>query len=572
MSIFAGILDFEFADSISQSMVRDLAAAMTRNAADKPQLLEGPGYAFAKIDFGILGSDGAYVDDSGIVSLLAGVPLLADTRRGSTRQDELRILHDAWINDDISALQGSRGSFCAAHFDPNSRRLSLVCDKLGLRPIYHTVQGRYLIFSTALRILETISWAEKTIDVSSVAEIASLGYPLGNRSPYANISTVGAGAIVEAGRAGVRLREYWRWDTLPECEVPQDQLPSHLFGIFRDAVQRRLGDQRAVVACLSGGLDSRCVVSCLRQLGVAVHALNFGPAGSLDQGLGRLAADKLGTRYFELPEGPFTFWDRMLALHQSWMIESAASEVEHPRLVWAGDGGSVGLGHVYLTEEMISQMREGRTIEAVDNLVRHNSWQLPRRLFERRQRERVKDLPRADILEELSKLNSFDKGRNVHLFLMLNDQRRHLTQHFEAIDLLRFEVVTPFFDAEFLRLILTSPIDGFLKHRFYVRWLQEFSPETTAIPWQAYPGHEPCPLPVPKDLRWQWDAYFGKEERQTISRRMLAGVEKDLNDPRFPKWLLDKKMLRLAIWLTKLGIRDYYYLFKVARTFTRYSQ
>jgi len=573
MSIFAGIVNLESTQSIPRSVVQDLSAAMTRSAVDKPRLFEGPGYAFAKIDFGILGGDGAYVDDHGIVSLLAGVPLLLGAESGANRHDELKVLHAAWKKADVSTLQGSRGSFCAVHFDPTSRRLSVVCDKIGLRPVYYTLQNGYLIFSTAVRILEAIPVVERKIDLSGVAEIVSLGYPLGNRSPYATISTLGPGEIVEAGPSGIRRREYWRWDTLPECAVSQEELPSRLFKEFQHAVRRRLGNQRAVVGCLSGGLDSRCIVSCLRLLGTEVHTLNFALAGSQDLVLGKLAADKLGTRHFEFPMGPLDdHWDKMLTIHGSWLSETAAErEVEQPRLLWSGDGGSVGLGHVYLTEEIVTLMRQGRIADAIEAYLRHNRVGLPMRLFLRGQRERVRDLLHASILEELGKLKSFDEGRRFHLFLMANDQRRHLARHYEDIDLQRFELVTPFFDSEFLQVILSSPIDGFLRHRFYSRWLEEYPPDTRATPWQAYPGHEPCPIPLPEGLRGQWEGSYGREEDQALLRQNLAIGKKVLSDPRFPEWLLDRKILRLAVWLTRLGLRDYSYLFKAANIFTRYS-
>jgi hypothetical protein len=301
-----------------------------------------------------------------------------------------------------------------------------------------------------------------------------------------------------------------------------------------------------------------------------VHTLNYAPAGSQDLALGKLAADKLGTRHFEFPKGPLDPLDRTLAAYTSWLSKTAMGrEVEHPRLIWSGDGGSVGLGHVYLTEEIVTLMRQGRTADAVET---YYGVGLPKWLFLRGERKRVRDFPHAGILEELGKLKSFDEGRRFHLFLMVNDQRRHLAPIYENLDLVRFEPVVPFFDAEFLHVILSSRVDGFLRHRFYTRWLEEFPPDTRATPWQSYPGHEPCPIPVPEGLRAQWDdSWHGREESQELLRQYLAIGKTILRDPRFPQRLLDKKVLMLAVWLTRLGLSDYTYLFKAAHVFTRYS-
>ena len=40
-------------------------------------------------------------------------------------------------------------------------------------------------------------------------------------------------------------------------------------------------------------------------------------------------------------------------------------------------------------------------------------------------------------------------GSRLHLFLMFNDQRRHLADFYENIDLGRLEFQLPFFDGDF---------------------------------------------------------------------------------------------------------------------------
>jgi hypothetical protein len=75
---------------------------------------------------------------------------------------------------------------------------------------------------------------------------------------------------------------------------------------------------------------------------------------------------------------------------------------------------------------------------------------------------------------------------------MLNDQRPYLAETYEQIDLVRLGLALPFFDRAFLELILTAPVDGFLRHGFYNRWLAEFGRVAAGVPWQAYPGHESC--------------------------------------------------------------------------------
>jgi hypothetical protein len=176
------------------------------------------------------------------------------------------------------------------------------------------------------------------------------------------------------------------------------------------------------------------------------------------------------------------------------------------------------------------------------------------------------------VLEEVQRLSSFAEGRRLHLFLMMNDQRRHLCQMYEDIDTSRLEPVNPFFDADFMRLILTSPIEPFLQHRFYNAWLKEFQYQLDSIPWQAYDDHAPCPLPIPEQLNSQWsDGFYSKQSLKEESTKLLAHSSRALASPMFPSGLLRRSTMRLAWWMTRTGIRDYSYLLSIASNLTRYA-
>lgn len=572
MTLFAGIMAFDGSRVVPQALAQELAALISRHPGDEVKLVLGEGFALAQLDLGILPGRGAHADGAGAFSFLAGTPLLAGAPGNSSRDQQLAVLHESWKRGDLAALRSARGSFCAVHVHPVERRLSLVADKLGLRPIYYVEQDGFLFFSTALRVLESLGAIEKRMDLRGVAEIATLGYPLGTRSPYAGMRTIGTAEIVDVAAAELGSRGYWRWDNLGRKEAPQSELTRALYETFTDAVRVRLGAQGAVVAFLSGGLDSRCIVASLRQLGVRVDTVNFAPEGSADLVLGRMCAARLGTRHFEYPAGPHGFWDRMLEAHHSWIDQASPNLPDRPRVLWSGDGGSCALGHIYLTEEMVVLMRSGRTGEAVQKYLARNGAHLSRHLFAPAQRERVRGLPRAGALEEIARLACADEGRKLHVFLMLNGQRRLLAQHYENIDLRRFELEVPFFDSQLLEVVLASPIDAYMGHKLYHRWLKEFQPEASEVAWQAYPGHEPCPVPQPSSLRYQWDAWYTVPEARAAKAARIAAIDDVLNDPHFPSSLLDRRILLLARWLTRLGLGDYSYLFGVAQTFARYAK
>jgi len=88
-----------------------------------------------------------------------------------------------------------------------------------------------------------------------------------------------------------------------------------------------------------------------------------------------------------------------------------------------------------------------------------------------------------------------------------------------------------------------------------------------AVPWQSYPGHVSCPLPVPTGLSYQWDRAFLRKAARAQAAALLAEAEDVLEAPDFPRPILQRGRLRLAIWLHRLGLRDYRHVFGTARTY-----
>ena len=359
---------------------------------------------------------------------------------------------------------------------------------------------------------------------------------------------------------------------MPRNELVAGQLAADVYARFERAIARRLGTQSSVIAFLSGGLDSRCIVAVLRKLGARVHTMNFAPEGTLDLELGRRVAESLVTDHFEHPLGPAVIGDKQVIAHAAWRKRQAAhdSAVTSPSVIWSGDGGSVGMGHVYLNEQMVQTARQEGTEAAAHLLALVNDYGLPKRLLRGKVQSALAATALRGIRVELDRLKGFDAGRNLHLFFMFNDQRRHLADHFENIDLRRLELELPFFDGEFLESILTSDVDAFLMHRFYNRWLAHFPKPTRAVAWQAYPGHEPGPLDAGADLRNQWVNLYDTQQERQQRRQLVDEADALLAAECFPREILRPAVLRMARWAIRAGRGDYAHVVRTASIFTRH--
>mgnify|MGYP001607247694 FL=1 len=453
-------------------------------------------------------------------------------------------------------------------------------DKLGVRPIYCWISPDYIVFSTALRILEAVTFCKKTLDLQAVAEIACFGYPLSDRTPYENIYSLHAGEVLSCDTKELKRQRYWRWDDLPvpgpSENASSNTFPERLYQIFIDAVRARLRKQKTVASFLSGGLDSRAIVAALKELGAEVFVANMSVPGSQDYVFGQLAAEKLGITHFShLQFRPAVEGDPYgKAAVRDWLnsAEFLAQNPQRPNVLWSGDGGSVGLGHVYLNADIIHAARAHDYKKAIILFRTYNRLGMNTKLLKVNVASVFTDSVDKGILAEIESIRPVDSGRIFYLFLLLNDQRRHMFNHFENMDLARIEFEMPFFDSDFIAEVVRQPIDSFLYHNFYLKWLKCFPSQLGVldVPWQAYPNHVPCPLPQPDGLIYQWGRKTSPEQ---IKERQLANLQRAndlLCESNFSKKYLNYGYICLFMLLEKFGKSDRSYLLNTPSVLYRY--
>lgn len=574
MSIFAGVYARRPDQPVPERLAQQLRQAMSRHPddADAVQAFADDRALLLTLDIGALGGQGRLAD-ADCVAFVAGAPLLhpAATPEPLARGASLAAIARDLAGDSDAALRACRGTYCAFVYETGAQRLHLMTDKSGVRPIYCWVSSDFIVFATALRIIEAVPFCKKTLGMQGIAEAATFSFALGDRTPYENVFSMLAGEHLVAAGGELRRPRYWRWDEAMPSSSSDLPAQERLHRTFREAVRIRLGSDRATAAFLSGGLDSRVIVAELRDAGAAVFTANYAPPGSQDQVLGQMMSDRLGTHNTPLVRTAVVEGDpySKATVHE-WLKgpEYAAAGPARPRVLWSGDGGSVGLGHVYLNQEMVDSLRAGDVDTAIGQFFAYNRLGLSVKLFKSHVGNALNNLMMQGVRDELKALTPADPGRAWYLFLMMNDQRRHLFNHFESMDLGRLEFELPFFDAEFLADVMREPFDPFLRHAFYVEWLQQFNPAVAGTPWQAYPRHVPCPHPLPEEASYQWDK-IGKAELGKIIQTTLANA-RELLAPEFSREFLATVRLRLCMLILRLSGKDYLYQLRAPMLLHRY--
>jgi asparagine synthase (glutamine-hydrolysing) len=573
MSIFAGIVSRKSGTRVPADWCEGLQQLISRHPSDQITCIADERFCLLKADVGAFGSPASYQAPSGTASMLVGEPLLSsvDQGRDASRARDLECLHRAWDDDNWDILKQVRGIFAATYYRPKTGTLCLVADKLGLRPIYYWSSDSWIVFSSALRILEALPFVPKVMKFRAVTEIACFGFPLGARTGYEDIWTIKAAQVIRFEDASCTSQQYWRWDAIPVSRRPESELLQEAHKRFLESVKTRLHGNRVVTSFLSGGLDSRCVVAALSGQAERIHTLNCSFPNTQDRVFGAKYAGQMGTIHQE-EEMMISHPDFFQHISKFWETDPNRKQwlPERPRLIWSGDGGSVGMGHVYMTEKVVELLRGGDRRGAIREFLRAENKQIVRRLLNPAALAVAEPFIEQGIEEEFDDLHCEDPGRNLYIFLLLNDQRRHLANQYERIDLSHIDYVEPFFDSDFLSFITSAPLDLCLLHRFYNKWLKLFQAPVSTVPWQAYPGHEPCPLPQPPGLVSQWNNSKLEVLQDRFKDHLLLDSRTVLKEVNFPTQLLDRRYLRLAHLAYRFNLRDYGYVLEAAVVYNRY--
>lgn len=572
MTILAGIISLNLQAPISDSACEAIRQAISRDPSDQPIVFNNAQAFLAKVDIGAFRQPARRVSSAGTFSMLVGEPLLTCKEAACLERDgQLEFLHNQWDRGNFDGLRTASGTFCAIHHDPGSGTAQLITDRLGLRPLYYVIHKDFLYFSSALRVLEAIQDVPKKMDVTAAMETVGFGYPFSGRTPYADIKVLQACEVVTVQRGRASSSRYFRWDLIPPSRASEEAELKETHYRFQAAVRRRLKGDKTTFAYLSGGLDSRCTVAALRAEGAQVATYNFSLPDTQDQLFGLEFARKIGAVHHEVPTEPGPNWSVVMA--DAWRTSVEwIKKTECPHLAWTGEGGSVGLGHVYLSPEIVESLYRGDRDGAIEIFLRQQKKGILTRILNPKIAAQFGGHLQSRLRKELDDIRYPDPVRAFHIFLNLNGPHHHLKQHFETIDQHRLEFQLPFYDSEFLEHITGIEARPCLYHEFYVKWLSFFNPAVLAVPWQAYAGHVPSPVSVPEDLPDQWTAPASRSHEQAARNNLLKVSAAMLSASDFPDPLLDKKQLKLMWWATKLRLGDYGYALRAALTYYQYWQ
>ena len=252
------------------------------------------------------------------------------------------------------------GMFAIALWDRRERTLTLVRDRLGIKPLYWAKFGGLFLFGSELKALRDHPGWTPRIDHAAAAGYMRYNYVPAPHTIYQGVRKLEPGSVLTLpwGREP-RIERFWDARTVARAGISNPlkgsdaELTDELENRLKDAVRRRMIADVPLGAFLSGGIDSSTVVALMK-------AANAGPVKTFTIGsdvpgfdeapYAAAVARHLGTEHTELtvtarqaldviPQLPQWFDEPFADASQIPTYLVSAMTRQHVTVALSGDGG-----------------------------------------------------------------------------------------------------------------------------------------------------------------------------------------------------------------------------------------
>jgi asparagine synthase (glutamine-hydrolysing) len=272
-----------------------------------------------------------------------------------TNSDTEVIVHayEQWGEQSVERF---RGMFAYALWDERRRRLVLVRDRIGVKPIYYSVNRGGITFGSEIKALledpdVPRDWSPEAIDA-----YLALQYVPCPQTIYRNIWKLPAGHMLIAESGRVTIRRYWDLAFTGDGDAAREaEYLDRLDALVAEAVQLRLVSDVPLGGFLSGGIDSSLVVAAMTQTArstrheVITTSVGFDESAFNELEYARVVASHLGTTQHErivrpdivdvLPKLAWHFDEPFADSSAVPTYYVSAAAREHVTVALSGDGG-----------------------------------------------------------------------------------------------------------------------------------------------------------------------------------------------------------------------------------------
>lgn len=209
----------------------------------------------------------------------------------------------------LQALNQLAGMFAFAVWDRQNQELTLVRDRLGVKPlVWAQLADGGVAFASEIQALLVHSGIERGLDPQALSEYLACLYVPAPATMYKNIRKVPPGHWLTWRQGRIATGQWWKPHFGHGQDLGEQEAVELLMPHLERAVARRLVADVEVGCFLSGGIDSSVITALMaaerKKQGAPpprTFTMTFAEAAYDERHAAKAVADHLGTRHQELP-------------------------------------------------------------------------------------------------------------------------------------------------------------------------------------------------------------------------------------------------------------------------------
>ena len=256
-----------------------------------------------------------------------------------------------------AALPRLNGMFGFGWWDKKKRSLTLVRDRMGVKPVYYATVGNWFLFCSELKGILASGLIDYEPEPQAVSDYLGLRFVPAPLTAAKGIFKLPPGHLLVLAKGKVSVRQWWRLPVAAMEEPIHADTQERFEALLQDAVRLRMIADVPVGIFLSGGLDSSAVAALVAQdRPLKSFSVAFEGGGFYDERFyARLVAKRLKTEHTEITVNAKQFRDSLsqvvgmldepvmdlAALPLYFLSKSAREQV---KVVLSGEGSDEVLG------------------------------------------------------------------------------------------------------------------------------------------------------------------------------------------------------------------------------------
>jgi len=434
--------------------------------------------AFSRLHLGVFyhGAQPIYSNDQRLVILFDG-----ELYDNSSGKSDPEFVLERYQHLQDACAKGIDGIYAFVILDYNRKVLKIFSDHFGLKPVYYYQSSSLFAFASEVKAILPLHEGPKRRDNKTIANFFTFGFPLGDETLFEDIKLIPAASCLtyDLTSRKVSIQKYWHLVDLFTSKGQHNGKKDYqdVVDAFTSAVNRRLANSEQLGLSLSGGLDSRSILAALGDRAKGLRTYTLGLKNCRDESLAQKMSAITGTRH-DFVEVNLDFLSRYKesSKHLIFLTDGLFHPREGTELValnyfkqspfkvlLRGHGGEIGKAAlaypVMVDQELISKKDKQSILQWLLNKGNHI---LPAadagRIFSPLFYSEIKNHTAGYLSKLLEEPLEMLESGDIAIYFYIDQFSRRFT--IPSLDIFRTEVEIrlPYFDLQYLKLLLAMPI------------------------------------------------------------------------------------------------------------------